>query len=40
MAQTKQQNKTPQKELNEMETANLSDIRVQNTGNQDAQRTY
>ena len=25
MAQMKEQNKTPQKELNEMETANLSD---------------
>ena len=31
MVQMKEQNKTPEKELNEMEISNLSDCRVQNT---------
>ena len=34
----KEQNKTPEKELNRMAITSLLD-RVQNTGNQDAQRT-
>ena len=36
----KEQTKTPEKELNEMEIIKLLDIRVQNTGDQDAQRTF
>ena len=40
MAQMKEQNKTPEQELNEMEIIKLLDIRVQNTGDQDAQRTF
>ena len=39
MVQMKQQIKTPEKELNEMEISHLSDeqsIRVQNTGYKDA----
>ena len=36
----KEQNKTPEKELNEMEIIKLLNIRVQNTGDQDAQRTF
>ena len=38
MAQVKEQIKTPEKELSNQETDNLSDTRVQNTGNQDAHR--
>ena len=41
MAQMKKQNKTPEKELNEMEIIKLLDIRVQNTDYyQDAQGTH
>ena len=40
MAQMREQNKTPEKELNEMEVANLSRCRVQNTRDQDAQRIH
>ena len=36
----KEQNKTPGKELNEMEIRNLSDAEIQNTGYQDAQRNH
>ena len=39
MAQMKEQNKTPEKELNRMAITSLLD-RVQNTGDQDAQRTH
>ena len=41
MARMKEQNKNPEKELNEMETTNQPiRCRVQNTGDQDAQRTH
>ena len=39
MAQMKEQNKTPEKELNKMEIRNLLDI-VQNTGYKGDQRYY
>ena len=39
MAQIKEQNKTPEKELNEMEMPTYQ-VRVQNTGNSQAQKTY
>ena len=39
MAQMKDQNKTPEKELNGTEITNLSDAEFKNTGDQDAQRT-
>ena len=35
----KEQNKTPEKELNKMEISNLSDAEFK-TGNRDVQRTY
>ena len=35
-----EQSRTPEKELNETEITNLNRRRVQNTGNQDAQRTH
>ena len=40
MAQIKQQNKTPEKELNKMEIANLSDAEFKTLVNQDAQRNH
>ena len=39
MAQTKEQNRTPEKELSDVELANLSDT-VQNIGGQNAQRNH
>ena len=36
MAQTKEQNKTPEKELNKMEISNLSDAEFKNTGYKEA----
>ena len=40
MAQMKEQNKTPEKELSESEIRNLSGVQVQNTGYQDAPGTH
>ena len=40
MAQMKEQNKTLEKELNEVEIANLSDTKFKTTGVQDAQRAH
>ena len=39
MAQRKEQIKTPEKELNEMEISNLSNAGIQNTGYKGAQGT-
>ena len=39
MVQMKEQIKTPEKELNEMEISNLSNAGIQNTGYKDAQGT-
>ena len=39
MAQMKEQNKTPEKELNKMEISNLSDAEFKKTGYKDAQGT-
>ena len=39
VAQMKEQNKTPEKELNKMEISNLSDAEFKNTGCKDAQGT-
>ena len=40
MAKMIEQNKTPEKELNEMEIASLSDAEFKTLVNQDAQRTH
>ena len=40
MAPMKEQIKTPEKGVNKMEISNMSDGRVQNTGDQDAQRIH
>ena len=40
MAQMKEQNKTPDKELNQMEIANLSEAEFKNTGDKNALRNH
>ena len=40
MAQIEEQNKTPEKELNETEITNLSDVEFKTLGYQDAQSTH